>query len=297
MWQSSWQTTSSSTQAGASSSRHENESVPLVEHEPQRVRWSRTAKSSADAERRRLALDRGAQGLSRRRAVPALERGRGALVVGRAQLERARAPIGADALGAHDAQRDRLAAVPGDAGAGQPERRRLLARERLLEPGRELLERIVDRARRSACGTTSSGPAPWRRTRRRLRALAERRMRTLTSPLRRSTVRSIVHGRHTTCRAGGADHGAIAVHGEGPCWLARSGELAWVDMIAGRVLATSLANGHDAGHRDPRPDRGDHPPARRRRPRRRDRDGRRPARRVRVADARCARSSTSPACA
>jgi sugar lactone lactonase YvrE len=37
--------------------------------------------------------------------------------------------------------------------------------------------------------------------------------------------------------------GALAVHGEGPCWLARSGELAWVDMLAGRVLATSLATG------------------------------------------------------
>jgi sugar lactone lactonase YvrE len=35
----------------------------------------------------------------------------------------------------------------------------------------------------------------------------------------------------------------LAVHGEGPCWLARSGELAWVDMLAGRVLATSLAMG------------------------------------------------------
>ncbi|HEY3615033.1 MAG TPA: SMP-30/gluconolactonase/LRE family protein [Gaiellales bacterium] len=34
---------------------------------------------------------------------------------------------------------------------------------------------------------------------------------------------------------------AIATHGEGPCWLARSGELGWVDMLAGRVLATSLA--------------------------------------------------------
>jgi sugar lactone lactonase YvrE len=34
---------------------------------------------------------------------------------------------------------------------------------------------------------------------------------------------------------------AIAVHGEGPCWLERSNELAWVDMMAGRVLATSLA--------------------------------------------------------
>ena len=33
----------------------------------------------------------------------------------------------------------------------------------------------------------------------------------------------------------------LAVHGEGPCWLARSGEVAWVDMLAGRVLATSLA--------------------------------------------------------
>ena len=35
----------------------------------------------------------------------------------------------------------------------------------------------------------------------------------------------------------------LALHGEGPCWLARSGELAWVDMLAGRVLATSLASG------------------------------------------------------
>jgi sugar lactone lactonase YvrE len=35
----------------------------------------------------------------------------------------------------------------------------------------------------------------------------------------------------------------IAHHGEGPCWLARSGEVAWVDMLAGRVLATSLASG------------------------------------------------------
>ena len=35
----------------------------------------------------------------------------------------------------------------------------------------------------------------------------------------------------------------LALHGEGPCWLARTGELAWVDMLAGRVLATSLAGG------------------------------------------------------
>ena len=35
----------------------------------------------------------------------------------------------------------------------------------------------------------------------------------------------------------------LALHGEGPCWLARSGEVAWVDMLAGRVLATSLAGG------------------------------------------------------
>jgi sugar lactone lactonase YvrE len=35
----------------------------------------------------------------------------------------------------------------------------------------------------------------------------------------------------------------LAHHGEGPCWLARSGEVAWVDMMAGRVLATSLAKG------------------------------------------------------
>ena len=35
----------------------------------------------------------------------------------------------------------------------------------------------------------------------------------------------------------------LALHGEGPCWLERSGELAWVDMLAGRVLATSPATG------------------------------------------------------
>ena len=37
-WQSSWQTTSSSTQAGASRRRQENESVARREHEPQRER-------------------------------------------------------------------------------------------------------------------------------------------------------------------------------------------------------------------------------------------------------------------
>ena len=35
----------------------------------------------------------------------------------------------------------------------------------------------------------------------------------------------------------------LALHGEGPCWLESSGELAWVDMLAGRVLATSPATG------------------------------------------------------
>ena len=35
----------------------------------------------------------------------------------------------------------------------------------------------------------------------------------------------------------------LALHGEGPCWIERSGELAWVDMLAGRILATSLATG------------------------------------------------------
>jgi sugar lactone lactonase YvrE len=35
----------------------------------------------------------------------------------------------------------------------------------------------------------------------------------------------------------------LAFHGEGPCWLASSHELAWVDMLAGRVLATSLSAG------------------------------------------------------
>ena len=35
----------------------------------------------------------------------------------------------------------------------------------------------------------------------------------------------------------------LAYHGEGPCWLAASAEVAWVDMLAGRVLATSLEHG------------------------------------------------------
>jgi sugar lactone lactonase YvrE len=35
----------------------------------------------------------------------------------------------------------------------------------------------------------------------------------------------------------------LAFHGEGPCWLADSRELAWVDMLAGRVLVTSPAAG------------------------------------------------------
>jgi sugar lactone lactonase YvrE len=35
----------------------------------------------------------------------------------------------------------------------------------------------------------------------------------------------------------------LAHHGEGPCWLAASGEVAWVDMLAGRVLVTSPARG------------------------------------------------------
>jgi sugar lactone lactonase YvrE len=35
----------------------------------------------------------------------------------------------------------------------------------------------------------------------------------------------------------------LAYHGEGPCWLEASGEVAWVDMLAGRILATSLARG------------------------------------------------------
>jgi sugar lactone lactonase YvrE len=35
----------------------------------------------------------------------------------------------------------------------------------------------------------------------------------------------------------------LALHGEGPCWLEASAEVAWVDLLAGRVLVTSLANG------------------------------------------------------
>ena len=35
----------------------------------------------------------------------------------------------------------------------------------------------------------------------------------------------------------------LAEHGEGPCWLAGSDGLAWVDMLAGRVLVTSPASG------------------------------------------------------
>jgi sugar lactone lactonase YvrE len=35
----------------------------------------------------------------------------------------------------------------------------------------------------------------------------------------------------------------LATHGEGPCWLARTREVAWVDMLDGRMLATGLADG------------------------------------------------------
>lgn len=35
----------------------------------------------------------------------------------------------------------------------------------------------------------------------------------------------------------------LANHGEGPCWLAGSGEVAWVDMLAGRVLVTTPDTG------------------------------------------------------
>ena len=35
----------------------------------------------------------------------------------------------------------------------------------------------------------------------------------------------------------------LAEHGEGPCWLAGPAQLAWVDMLAGRVLVTSAATG------------------------------------------------------
>jgi sugar lactone lactonase YvrE len=35
----------------------------------------------------------------------------------------------------------------------------------------------------------------------------------------------------------------IAVHGEGPCWDARTSEVLWVDMMAGRFLRTDLDSG------------------------------------------------------
>ena len=139
---------------------------------------------------------------------------------------------------------DCLAAVPRDARPRESERLGLLARQRTLEPRRERLERVVDRARRPrARGTTSSGPTPGTSTSRRRRARDERRSRTFTAPLRSSTVRSpstpgrlcAVHVEQIT--------EPLAYHGEGPCWLAASGEVAWVDMLAGRILATSLASG------------------------------------------------------
>ena len=94
---------------------------------------------------------------------------------------------------------------------------------------------------RAPAGTTSSGPTPGTSTSRRRRARVERRRRTFTVPLRSSKVRS--PSTAGTLRVVQAEQitEALAVHGEGPCWLARSGELAWVDMLAGRVLATSLA--------------------------------------------------------
>ena len=181
---------------------------------------------------------------ARRAPVPALERLAAPGAIGCAQLERAGAPAGARAL-----RRRRCAAEP-------PRRR---ATPRPAAPVRATAGCWRASARsshgasvssapsiavsRARAGTTSSGPTPGTSTSRTRRARDERRTRTFTAPLRRSTVRSpSTPGRLCAVRAEQITE-PLALHGEGPCWLARSGEVAWVDMLAGRVLATSLAGG------------------------------------------------------
>ncbi len=180
-------------------------------------------------------------------------------------------------------------------------------------PGRELLVagargRARARARassarprspspRALAGTTSSGPTPGTSTSRRRRARDERRSRTFTAPLRRSTVRSpSTAGRLCGVRAEQITE-PLALHGEGPCWLERSGR-ARVGRHAGGTHPRDLAGDrHDARDRRPWAGRGAGAAARGRRARRRQRDGRRAARRARRALRTCARSSTSRACA
>ena len=177
------------------------------------------------------------------RAVPALERLRGALAVGGAQLERSGAPAGARAPRGDDAQRDCLAAVPRDAGRASPSAPGCWRARARSSQGASVVSAPSIAFAPALAGTTSSGPTPGTSTSRRRRARDERRSRTFTAPLRRSTVRSpSTAGRLCGVRAEQITE-PLALHGEGPCWLERSGELAWVDMLAGRILATSLATG------------------------------------------------------
>ena len=131
---------------------------------------------------------------------------------------------------------------------------------------------------RALTGTTSSGPPPGTSTSRTRRARDERRTRTFTAPLRSSTVRSALHARQTMRVRAEQITEPLANHGEGPCWLASSGEVAWVDMLAGRVLVTVAGHGTTREIDIPsrvaaivRPRAGG-------RPGRRERDGRPPAR-------------------
>ena len=103
----------------------------------------------------------------------------------------------------------------------------------------ERRQRAVDRSGAGSAGTTSLGPTPGTSTSR-SGALPRRAPQThLHRPAAQQAL--ALHGRHTTCRRlEQITEVSRAVH-VGPCWLARTGEVAWVDMLAGRVLATSLA--------------------------------------------------------
>ena len=208
-------------------------------------RWSRTViVFGATPKRRRLALDR------RVDAPPAPSGGTSARArpppcgIG---CRATRAPprsVGAHARGDHRAHGDGLAAVPGDARPCQPERSGLLPCERALEPAAP----SVSGPRRSPAPPYGSrhdelGADP--RTRTSPQAARPRRAaQPRPAPLRCAGHRTLaVHGRQTT-----------VVHARQiasrwpttarplPSSRAAACRLA-VDMLAGRVLSTSLARG------------------------------------------------------
>ena len=198
-----------------------------------------------DAEPGRLALDRG---LERRRAPRCGTSARAPPPRPRRRARAARAhrrsSRHSSALRGDDAQRDGLAAVPRDArrARGRAHRGCWRASARSSQ-GASVFSALSIALVPVRAGTTSSGPTPGTSTSRSRRARDERRSRTFTAPLRRSTVRSpSTSGRLCAVLVEQITE-PLALHGEGPCWLERSGELAWVDMLAGRVLATSLATG------------------------------------------------------